>query len=172
MTALLISLCCVICLAVVIVSVYVLLLYCFTGRSGPDHDYFVDQSVLCRLSGCSDCLCACTSSAFKLITIWFLSAFHWLRRCELLVLVEEAWMSTFPVVAVVWSVLIHVRLTVTTLTLTWRFHVDIAISVCFSSSTNSTGNSIVVYDCIGKIYSSKRINLFFAAKHFLLPIFR
>jgi hypothetical protein len=42
MTALLISLCCVVCLAVVIVSVYVLLLYCFTGRSGSDHNGFVD----------------------------------------------------------------------------------------------------------------------------------
>jgi hypothetical protein len=47
---------------VVIVSVYVLLLYCFTRRSGSDHDCFVDQSVLCHLSGCSDCLCVCTSS--------------------------------------------------------------------------------------------------------------
>ena len=70
MTALLISLCCVVCLAVVIVSVHVLLPYCFTGRSGSDHDCFVDQSVLCHLSGCSDCLCVCTSSVLLHWKVW------------------------------------------------------------------------------------------------------
>ena len=95
MTALLISLCCVVCLALVIVSVHVLLLYCFTGRCGSDHDCFVDQSVLCHLSvlllycftgsdhdcfvdqlvlchlsGSSDCLCVCTSSVLLHWKVW------------------------------------------------------------------------------------------------------
>jgi len=64
------------------------------------------------------------ASAFILITASFLSVFHWFKWCAFIFPIEGAtsicflfgtWLATFPIVVMRFSVLIHVRLSVTVL---------------------------------------------------------